>query len=248
MGQQMADSPKAQFTRKKVNPSLADTLDQLKRSVFLSLNCVVVGTVQEFFPDSQTVSVTINWKKEYEQRQQDGTYTTVLKDYPILLDVPAVCLGGGTTSLTFPIASGDECIVLFCDRSIDLWWSSGQIGAPTSSRTHSISDGIAIVGVRSLGRVLEDYDTTRVALNNGTTRVAVGADKVLVENATLTLNIVLQELTTELTNLTTALALLTVAGVTPGGGVSGIPVNAAVITSIGSQITATATKIGQLLE
>jgi hypothetical protein len=105
-----------------------------------------------------------------------------------------------------------------------------------------------LVGVRSSPNSLFNYDSERASLNNGTTRVAVGAEKILIENELTTLNTQLQSLLTQLTNLTAALATLTVTGVTGGGGNSGVPANAAAITAIGTNLATIAGNIGSLLE
>ena len=68
---------------------------------------------------------------------------------PILPDVPVVFPGGGGFALTFPVAAGDECLVVFASRCIDAWWQSGGVGEPMEPRMHDLSDGFALVGVRS---------------------------------------------------------------------------------------------------
>lgn len=243
----MAD-PTISTNRKNVDPSLADLMNLFKKQVMLETNCHAVATVRAFNSENQTISAVINYKKSILQAGQDGVYRTVFLDYPVLLDVPVIVLSGGAAGLTFPIAPGDECLILFNDRALDNWFQSGQIGPLSSTRMHSFSDGIALVGLNSLAHSIADYDALRAVLFNGTTKVGVGASHVLIRNSLYTLNGVLQELVTELTNLTAQLALLTVTGVTTGGGTSGVPVNAAAITAIGVQITATAVKIAGLLE
>ena len=57
--------------------------------------------------------------------------------------------GGGGFALTFPVAAGDECLVVFASRCIDAWWQSGGVGEPMEPRMHDLSDGFALVGVRS---------------------------------------------------------------------------------------------------
>lgn len=55
-------------------------------------------------------------------------------DLPILPDVPVVFPGGGGFALTFPVAAGDECLVVFASRCIDAWWQSGGVGEPMEPR------------------------------------------------------------------------------------------------------------------
>ncbi len=219
----------------QTSPDLTDLLTLWKKDVLLSVNCHHVATVQSFDSETQTIQATINYKKTFFQRQADGTYLPVLQNYATLVDVPVIVLKGGEASLTMPIAAGDECLILFNDRDIDNWYQSGQVQGNASGRLHSFSDGFALIGVSSAPNVIEDYDGTRAALNNGTTRVAVSADKILIENISTTLNTQLQSLVTQLQSLCTQLGLLTVICAAPSNP-SSIPVNAAAIATISTSI------------
>jgi len=215
------------------NPSLQDLLDLVKKDIMISLNCHHVGTIQSFDATKQTATATINYKKTYFERLPSGLYHAVLVDYPVLIDCPVVVLGGGPVALTFPIAQGDECLVMFNDRDIDNWFQSGQVGPVATSRLHSFSDAILLVGVRSAGKAIAAYDTTRGVLRNGETVVGVGESLVKIANATTTLNTLLQDLLTEIQAITVTCA----APASP----SGPPLNAAAIAAIAAQI-------GDLLE
>jgi hypothetical protein len=106
------------------------------------------GIVQSYNPAKMTVEVlpTINAKV----RKVDGTFGSL--QMPLLLDCPVLWQGGGGATYTFPIQKGDECLVVFASRCIDAWWSSGAALDPPEVRMHNLSDGFAIVGVRSLPR------------------------------------------------------------------------------------------------
>lgn len=242
-------SPTVKQNQVPSDPSLADLLDLVKRDVMMSLSAHHVGIVQSFDETKQTAQVTIAYKKTYFQRDvKTGLYNPVLVDYPILVDCPVVVLGGGgVASLTFPIAKGDECLVLFNDRDIDNWFASGQIGPVATPRLHSISDGFALVGIRSSGKVLSGYDLTRAVLQYGGTVVAVSETLVKIANEDHTLNTILQQLVTTLNNLVTQTAAITVTCAAPGNP-STIPVNAAAITALGTQLSQVATDLGELLE
>lgn len=225
---------------KPVNsPDMKALLDLFKVDVLQSINCHAVAKVQSFDPDDQTLTATINYKKSLNGK---------LLDYPVLVDCPVVILSGGTAALTMPIAANDDCLILFNDRDIDLWFSSGQVGELASQRLHSFSDAIALVGLKSTLNSLDDYDSDRAVLRNDEAKIAVGATLIEISNNLYNLNDLLQELLTEVQNLVTQTAAITVSAVTPGPDVSGPPVNAAAITAIGTQVAATATKIAGLLE
>lgn len=236
-------------SRRKVEPSLKDLFDIASKDILLKLNCHAIAIIQSFDPENQTISGAVAYKKSFDERQADGTYKIVLKDYPPLIDVPVVIMSGGPWSLTFPINQGDECLILFNDRDLDNWFQSGQVGGVASGRLHSFSDGIALVGLRSTARSLPDYDTTRAVLGNSNgTMVGVGDSLIKIANATTSLNALLQELITDVNNLVTATAAITVTGVGTGIGTSGPPANAAAITAVATQLSTTASKIAGLLE
>jgi hypothetical protein len=93
---------------------------------------------------------------------------------PVLSDVPVVFPGGGGCTLTFPIKAGDECLVIFASRAIDSWWQSGGVQAPNFARTHNLSDGFALVGVRSRPNAFAvATDRAELRANGGNTRIGL---------------------------------------------------------------------------
>src|SRR5580693_5302769 len=142
-----------------VPPDLRALLLALRTEIFVDLNCCQVGTIRSFNATLQTASASINM-----QRQVAGAGVA----YPLLVDVPVVCLGGGASRLTFPIAAGDPCLLFFCDRNFDAWFGTGSTSSPPNTpRTHSLADGFALVGVRSKPGALTGYNTTDIELALG---------------------------------------------------------------------------------
>ncbi len=236
------------FAQLPADPSLKDVLDFLRQNIFLSLCCHHVGTVQAFDEDRQTATVTINYKKTYYRlNPATGLYGAILVSYPILIDCPVICLGGGTAALTFPIRQGDECLVLFNDRDLDNWFNGTTGAAVATPRLHSFADAIILVGLRSLGKVLTGYDSERAVLRNGTAMVGVSPTQVKVANENFVLGPLIQELIDNIKTLVSATEAITVICAAPTVA-SSIPVNAAAIHAAGTALTATALKFGGLLE
>lgn len=181
-------------------PTLQDLLNLLKKDIFIHLNCHHIGSVQSFDSSKQTAMVSIAYKKTiFEPDPVTGAYSAKLIDYPVLIDCPVIVLGGGAASLTFPVAPGDECLVLFNDRDIDNWFKSGQTGPVATPRLHSFADGFALVGIRSMNSVLQGYNSVNAVFQNGTSGVSVAPDDVIkIYNATTTLNTLLQQILTQL--------------------------------------------------
>ncbi|MDE1905304.1 MAG: hypothetical protein KGH75_02480 [Rhodospirillales bacterium] len=78
------------------------------------------------------------------------TGSAVAVNLPLLLDCPVAFPGGGGCTLTFPLAAGDEVLVIFGSRCIDAWWQSGGVQPQAEFRMHDLSDGFVIPRVRSL--------------------------------------------------------------------------------------------------
>ena len=188
------------------DPTMKDLLDLHEKQVLLNTFCHHIGTIQSFDSDKQVATATVNYKKTYfALNKSTGQYDPTLVDYPLMVDCPVICLGGGDGSLTFPIEQGDECLILFNDRDIDNWFKGSSTSGVATPRYHSSSDGIIIVGVRSLANVLEDYDEDRVVLQYGTTQVALGESQIKLSNQSNgTLGQAMTELLTALTTFMSA--------------------------------------------
>jgi hypothetical protein len=128
---------------------LKDVFQNFKKEIFLSMHCIKVGKITKFNKTKKTAEVQIMLKRVLPDNS--------IKDYPQLLSCPVMTLQGNGGSIQFPIVAGDDCIVLFSDRSIDTWLNNGTAAAPTSSRAHDLTDAIAIVGLNSYQSSLPAY-------------------------------------------------------------------------------------------
>lgn len=155
------------------DPSLADALDIHTRGTLLQLACHHIGVIQSFDETTQTAKVAIAYKRTFFEPDASGVLQAVPVAYPVIADAPVIFLGGGGYSLTFPVDEGDECLVLFNDRDIDNWFAGLSSGTPNSSRLHSFSDAVILVGLRSLQNVILGFDTDGLVLRDkaGTTKL-----------------------------------------------------------------------------
>jgi hypothetical protein len=103
-------------------------------------------------------------------------------DLPTLVDCPVCFPSGGGFTLTFPLVAGDECVLYFSERAIDLWWQNGiglgdgQAQPPAEYRTHDLSDAFVQVGVSSVPNVPGNISTTAVELRSTTNASKVSID------------------------------------------------------------------------
>lgn len=164
-------------------PGLKDLLDYFKKLIKLEFCCHHIGTIQSFNSTNQTAQITINYTKTFLEIDEIGNTTTTTKNYPTLLECPVICLGGGLGSLTFPITTGDECLIFFNDRDLDNWFNGSSNSAPATARLHAFTDAVALVGVRSLPNVLTGYDSSSVVLKLGENTLKVESDNITSELA-----------------------------------------------------------------
>lgn len=150
-----------------VEPTLTDVLVNFKRDLLASLNCVKIGKITSFDRAKKTASIQILFKRVLPSGS--------VESLPLLVDCPVLTPQGGGGALQFPIAAGDQCLVLFSDRRIDEWFQNGAEAAPADGRLHDLSDGIALVGVNSLASSLATYPTDRVVLSYQGSRFEITA-------------------------------------------------------------------------
>ncbi len=147
-------------------PDLLILLNRFKRFVKNELNCVSIGVIQSFDVNNQTATIALNYMRVIKGGTPVGvnqsSNTTV--NYPLLINCPVFVLNGGGGVLTFPIAKNDTCIVLFADREIDTWFTTGGVNPPAGDRVHDLNDAIALIGIRSLEDLIADYSADAVQL------------------------------------------------------------------------------------
>lgn len=135
-----------------------------------NLHTCLPGIIASFDPVSQTASVQPAIKRVFTEKGATNL--------PLCVDVPVAFPGGGDFFLTFPVKPGDECILLFSERAIDLWHVGGGAQAPAEYRLHDLSDGIAIVGLNSQPKKIPDFNETDTEFRSrdGETKVQIKED------------------------------------------------------------------------
>lgn len=134
------------FEQLKNKPDLLMVLKLLEeRIAYSTINCVRVGIVEEYYPETRTAKIQIANKILLSQNR-DGSQVT--SNYaPIYAKV--WFFGWGDKGITNPILKGQEGILLFCDRELESWYINGGINPLTYKRAHDITDGIFICGLTS---------------------------------------------------------------------------------------------------
>ena len=158
-----------------VPPDLNAWIRLMFQGFAANFNCVTLATVNSFDAVHQTVNLTVNYVRVFKNANPnlpnpapDGQTSDVLLPYPVLIQCPVFILQGGGAYLTMPIKAGDTGLVLFNDREITTWLTTGQVVPPQNSRTHDLSDGVYFGGIRNLLNVISSYNTSAASLTDGT--------------------------------------------------------------------------------
>lgn len=186
------------FRQRLKDEQVTDVFDQLlaahTNARVLNVHTAIPGIIDSFDPDTQTAKVKPTIKTLYTPDNDDAQWL----ERPLCVDVPVCFPGSGDYVLTFPIKQGDECLLVFCERAIDNWFTEGGVQEQSDYREHDASDAVAIVGLRSQPNKLDDFDNENAQLRNsdgdttitldkeGTITVAINDTTMTVEDGTVT--------------------------------------------------------------
>jgi hypothetical protein len=124
---------------------LVDALRSAIDSRLLELHTAIPAEVLSFDASNATVNVQPSIKR----KMSDGTVVSL----PVIQNVPICYPQGGGAIICFPLERGDPVLLVFSERSLDVWWTRGGTVDPLDARKHNLSDAIAIPGVTPRPRV-----------------------------------------------------------------------------------------------
>lgn len=137
-------------------------LEVFRHTISSQLRVAMPGIVQSF--DASKVTCVVQPAIKGVLTDSKGNVQSV--NLPLLVDVPVVFPRGGGVTMTFPIKSGDECLVVFADRCIDFWWQNGGIQEAIDPRQHDLSDAFAFIGVQSQKQKISQISTDAMQLRS----------------------------------------------------------------------------------
>jgi hypothetical protein len=90
---------------------------------------------------------------------------------PVLTGVPVMWPGSGGAQLRWPLAAGDECVIMFASADTSGWRRSGGEADPASERRFALSDAVVL----PLGRQGGTPDVIIEVQAGGKLRIANGS-------------------------------------------------------------------------
>lgn len=127
--------------------TLGEVLNRLRDQIMADLRVAIPARVERFDAARQLVDV----KPLLKETSLDEAGAEVVESLHVISNVPVQFPGTAAFALTFDVKPGDECLLVFSDRSLDKWISSGGEVDPVDLRRHHLSDAVALLGVRHAG-------------------------------------------------------------------------------------------------
>ncbi len=137
------------------------------------LRVAIPGIIESFDADKQTASV----QPAIKENIQVGDEKAKAETLPILSDVPVCFPRAGGYCVTLPVEKGNECLLVFADMCIDGWWQSGGVQEQMETRRHDLSDAIAIMGITSQPKKVEEYSKDKLQIRTDNKNVICEIDK-----------------------------------------------------------------------
>jgi hypothetical protein len=149
-----------------VTPTFEDVLDSAIQDALLNVNVCMPGVVESFDPKTDTIKVRPALKRKYAG---DETAT----ELPLLNRVPVVFPRGGNFTMKWNLKNGDPVTLVFSQRSLDVWKSSGGVVDPADPRRFHLSDAFAIPGGADTTKPIPDSVGDRTVLKSGSSKVSM---------------------------------------------------------------------------
>ena len=146
----------------------------------MKLNTCIPAIVDEFDPTTQRVSATPAIMGKYVH---PDTQAVTYIQCPKITNIPLAITKGVGLKITYPIKKGENCTLIFSQRSIDNFLIEGGIQRPydtedpdkTTLRCMDMTDAMCFPGVITNQEVIASYDNDALEIRNedGTTKLTV---------------------------------------------------------------------------
>lgn len=148
--------------------------DNLFWSRAANMHTCLPGRVEKY--DHATQKATVKPLLNRRIRTAEGFEAEEIQPIP---SVPVLWPRSGGASLTFPVKRGDGCLILFSERSLDLWLSTGGVVTPDDPRKFALSDAICLPGLQPFAGGDYPADNDNVRLQYGDAQLVINNDNKL---------------------------------------------------------------------
>jgi hypothetical protein len=144
--------------QEEVNPTPAQAIKVAFQAMAADMRVSVPAEVIRYDHKKQLIDARPVFKRKYK----DGT----VEAPPIIYNVPVMFPRAGDSFVALPMAKGHSVTLIFSDRSLEKWLSSGGQHDPEDTRQHHISDAMAIPGGYSFNKSVKLHNSKDMIVKN----------------------------------------------------------------------------------
>ena len=149
--------------------SMSDLLREAMRANLLDLQVAFPGKVIKYDATKQKADIQPLRKKKYINGDE--------VDLPVITSVPVKWPSTLNSYIHLPLKIDDTGLIIYCDRSLDLWKSGqGNIVSPQDPRHHDLTDAVFIPGLNSFPRAFSVIDSDAIEMKNGDSLFSIKPD------------------------------------------------------------------------
>ncbi len=120
-------------------PTLAQVITDAMEQRLTEVHTAMPGSIVSYDSAKQLAVVQPSIMRKYK--------TGEIISFPVIYNVPVAFPRSGKAFLSLPLKAGDSVLLIFSERSLDIWLSGGGTVDPQDVRKHHISDAIAYPGI-----------------------------------------------------------------------------------------------------
>lgn len=151
-----------------------DVIKHVFDSKMLQVHTAIPGKIERYDPTTKKASV----KPLIKMRVNNESL-----NYPVIDNVPVIFPGTSNAIIVFPLAKGDNCLIIFSEQSMENYLSSRGTSdvEPGDKRRYSLTDAICIPGLNTF---------TNPGLTGGLTGMEIifKGFKITIDDTGITLN------------------------------------------------------------
>ena len=156
---------------------LSTAIENTFLSMIADIHTCLPGTIETYDYKKRKATVKPLIKKKYIEGDT--------QELPILINVPVVFPCSKSAGIVFPLSRGDGVLIVFSERALERWKSSGDIVEPGDPRKFDLSDAIGIIGCFSFAdKNLASNNTDLEIYHNGFKIVITEKGKIQLLGAT----------------------------------------------------------------
>lgn len=148
-----------------VVPTLLESIKRLVESHTMELRVSMPAEVIRFDHKKQQVDVKPFFKRKHSDQQ--------VTDAAIIYNVPVAFPRANNAFISLPLKVGDSVFLIFSDRSLEKWLSTGKRDEPGDTRAHHISDAVAIPGCYPFSNTVKVNNPNDIIVKNKDSEIRV---------------------------------------------------------------------------